>query len=243
LFNNRASTYGGAICNDIGATLSVSDSTFALNSAINGGAISSYGILTVSNSAFSENQAESPAAGYGGGIDNTPGAKATVVNSTFFSNTAHSGGGGISSNGTLTVTNSTLAYNNAPAGAGLHNGGTGTLRNTIVASNLGDANCGGMTSITDGGYNLESSDTCGFNAANNSLPSTNPLVGPFGNHGGSVWTVALLPGSPAIDAADDATCPSTDARSIRRPVGAHCDIGAFEWFNASHFISLPAVRR
>jgi hypothetical protein len=40
--------------------------------------------------------------------------------------------------------------------------------------------------------------------------------------------LALLPGSPAIDAGDDLTCPPADQRGVRRPQGAHCDIGAFE---------------
>ena len=41
-------------------------------------------------------------------------------------------------------------------------------------------------------------------------------------------THALLPGSPAIDAAADAACPATDQRGVARPQGAHCDVGAFE---------------
>ena len=38
----------------------------------------------------------------------------------------------------------------------------------------------------------------------------------------------MLSGSPAIDAGDDATCPSTDQRGSGRPFGPHCDVGAFE---------------
>jgi len=41
--------------------------------------------------------------------------------------------------------------------------------------------------------------------------------------------MALLAGSPALDAADSASCPATDQRGIPRPFGAGCDIGAFEW--------------
>ena len=40
--------------------------------------------------------------------------------------------------------------------------------------------------------------------------------------------MALLSGSTAIDAGDDAACPATDQRGVARPKGAHCDIGAFE---------------
>ncbi len=35
--------------------------------------------------------------------------------------------------------------------------------------------------------------------------------------------MALLPGSAAIDAGDDAVCPATDQRGITRPYGSHCN--------------------
>jgi hypothetical protein len=48
--------------------------------------------------------------------------------------------------------------------------------------------------------------------------------------------MALLPGSPAIDAADPAGAPVTDQRGIARPVGPAPDIGAYEY-------GLPPVLR
>jgi hypothetical protein len=45
-------------------------------------------------------------------------------------------------------------------------------------------------------------------------------------------TLALLPGSPALDAAGDTACATlaggVDGRGFARPQGAHCDLGAFE---------------
>ena len=42
--------------------------------------------------------------------------------------------------------------------------------------------------------------------------------------------MALLAGSPAIDAGDPAICGGIDQRGIARPQGTNCDIGAFEYF-------------
>ena len=55
----------------------------------------------------------------------------------------------------------------------------------------------------------------------------NPVLAPLGNYGGPTQTMALLPGSPAIDAGTSGPgIPATDQRGLGR-VGA-VDIGAFE---------------
>jgi len=95
----------------------------------NGGAISSNGTLTLTNSTFSGNSAT---CGNGGGIYNN--GTLTLTNSTFSGNSATGGsgydgdgsdgnggggsGGGIYNGGTLTVTNSTFSGNSATGGAG-----------------------------------------------------------------------------------------------------------------------------
>ena len=56
---------------------------------------------------------------------------------------------------------------------------------------------------------------------------TNPLLAPLGNYGGPTQTVALLPGSPAINAGTNGPgIPTTDQRGLGRVGGV--DIGAFE---------------
>ena len=59
--------------------------------------------------------------------------------------------------------------------------------------------------------------------------TTAGLVAPLADNGGPTLTVALLPFSPAIDAANTAAAPSTDQRGFPRPYGPAADIGADEY--------------
>jgi hypothetical protein len=222
---NSATLYdGGGIHNS--GTLTVTDSTFLGNSAGDwGGAISSYykgvagsATLTVTNSTFSGNSAAD-----GAGIFNDH--TGTLTNSTFSGNSATGPGGGIRNVGALTVTNSTISGNTAGSGDGISTGaGTTTLRNTIVAGNGAGENCDGP--IVDGGRNQQHpGTTCGATVA-----SGDPLLDPLGlqSNGGPTQTIALLPGSPAIDTAVAINCPPTDQRGVARPQGVSCDRGAYE---------------
>ncbi len=70
------------------------------------------------------------------------------------------------------------------------------------------------------------------NGTNHDLAGTagapiNPLLGSLTNNGGITMTMALLPGSPALDAGDD-TLTGTDQRGFSRKSGFHVDIGAYE---------------
>jgi hypothetical protein len=58
---------------------------------------------------------------------------------------------------------------------------------------------------------------------------TDPKLGPLANNGGPTLTMALLPGSPAIDAWNTSLSPSTDQRGFPRPIGLAADIGAFAY--------------
>ena len=82
--------------------------------------------------------------------------------------------------------------------------------------------------ITSLGHNLDSDGSCELSGTGD-LSSTDPLLGPLQDNGGPTFTHALLPGSPAIDAADDTAAPATDQRGIRRPQGRAGDIGAYEF--------------
>ena len=251
-FSSNVAHYGGGIYNNAG-TVNVADSHFGDNIASSdgwgGGILNKVGSLTVTNSSFMGNEAN-----IGGAIDtygDAPSkANVTVANSTFYGNSV-SASDGYSANGgaiensdssSLDVTNSTFIGNAAPdigsnngtlAASGIDNIGTVTLKNTILAYGDTGPNCnnnGGT--FTDGGGNLSDDGTCGFNLPS-SMNNTDPLVDLSGNYSGRTIFLALLPGSPAIDAGVDSTCAADpvngkDQRGITRPQGPHCDIGAFE---------------
>ena len=248
-FNTGNSTnQGGAIYN--GGTLTVVNSTFNNNVATQGGVIFNAGTLTVVNSTLSGNQA----IGKGGAIYNE--GTLTVVNSTLSGNSATTEGGAIFNNqsgrvGSMTILNSTISANSARMGGGIFNlpNSPATITNTLLAGNTGSLSgpdCGTQGNITSGGHNLIGNTAdCSITAGAGDLLGTaaapvNPLLGALGDHGGSTFTHALLPGSPARDAGDNAACASAltvnnlDQRGEFRPfngdgVGAAiCDIGAYE---------------
>ena len=71
-----------------------------------------------------------------------------------------------------------------------------------------------------------------------------PRLGHLENNGGPTFTMALLPGSPAIGAADPTTCGPTDQRGfvIAHDGDGHgCDIGAYEVFLPPKLKAAPTI--
>jgi PKD repeat protein len=233
---------GGGIHNQ--GTLNVTDSVFSGNGARygwgHGGAIfSAYGTVTVTNTTVSDNGAM-----FGSAIFNYQGTL-NVTNSTITNNV--SGGGGILNyNGTATLTNCTFSGNrhgafansygtttltnctfssNPEGGVIVDKGGTARLANTIVANSGEYNNCASHNEgLIIGSNGLADDESCGPGF----VTSSSILLSPLADNGGRTQTMALLPGSSAIDVGDDAVCPATDQRGVTRPQGAHCDIGAYE---------------
>jgi hypothetical protein len=209
LSNADSSANGGAIRNS--GTLTVSGVTFSGNHTSAGGAAilnGSAGTVTLSNSTLSNNRSDIWAAIY------NQGGTFTITNSTFAGNTNQQNYPGAAvfsgSNSVTNVTNCTLSQNTGLGGAVFQNGGaTGkvNLKNSIVSGNNGG-------------------DTSGITNLGNNLIGGTALLAALSNYGGPTQTMALLPGSPAINAGTSTGAPATDQRGINR-VGA-VDIGAFE---------------
>jgi len=235
--------YGAGIYNCPSSTLTLINTTVSRNSAEVGGAICNGGMLTIINSTFSGNVARKRR---GGAIANY--GTLIFTNSTLSGNSSRSKGdaGGIlngglfQSAGTLVINNSTLSGNTAGEGrgGGIFNvkGSTVVLQNSTVANNKG-GNCSGEGTLTSDGYNLSSDSTCNFNSTGD-LNDTDPKLGTLKNNGGPTKTLALLPGSPAIDTGNPGGCTDgqghllkTDQRGYPRPdkedTGG-CDRGAYE---------------
>ncbi len=230
-----------------GAMLMINDSTISGNHAdawSDGGGITvgsdccnPPGTLIINNSTFSGNSARK-----GGGIYNGGGI-VTITNSTFSGNGATQGGGIYSYGGTVTITNSTLSGNTATddwlSGAGIYESlSTVTLRNTIIANNVGVGNSCSPGGIINGGNNIDDGITCSWGSDSGSMSNTNPLLGTLADNGGFTQTFALLAGSPAINTGNDSICAADpvnnlDQRGIARPQGTHCDIGAYEYVDAT----------
>lgn len=219
---------GGGICNrsfPFGPDPidTVSDCYLAENSADAGGGIWNTGTMTVGNSTVSDNSG-----GQAGGILNS--GTLNVSNSTLAGNSCSSAGGGIVNHGTMTVSNSTVSGNSAGRGGGIFVlSGTLTVGNTILAGNT-SANSpdldGAIT--TNLGHNLIGNTEGGSGFVASDLLNVNPLLAPLGDYGGPTQTMPLLPGSPAVDAGDNALAPATDQRGVARGVNGTTDIGAFE---------------
>jgi len=116
-----------------------------------------------------------------------------------------------------------------------------TLKNTIIANSTGgDCSLEMISSINSASsHNLIEStgtDACGITASfggGSNIVGSDPALNALANNGGFTETMSLQAGSLAIDAGDTTTCNNApvsgkDQRGVTRPLGAGCDIGAYE---------------
>lgn len=166
----------------------------------------------------------------GGAMLNSDNSNPILENVTFYDNTSMDRGGAIFNWASSPVLrNVTFSGNSAAVGGAIYNDNNSnpSIVNGILYGDFGGEiyNNSGVALVT---YSIIKDGYSGIGNID-----VDPLLGPFQDNGGFTHTMELLPGSPAIDAGEDADCPSTDQRGVARPQGNHCDIGAFEVPQAS----------
>jgi hypothetical protein len=226
---------------NVAQTVTLNNSTVSGNSAyIYGGGIrnlstdTNNGTFTLNNSTVSGNSvSDFDFASYGAGIANygTLTLNNSTVSGNFTSNEDYgSGGGGISNSpgGTASLNNSTLSGNYA---GGIVNSGKLQTRNTIIADNTGGPDVwGNLGSL---GHNLIGNSSGGSGYADTDLLDVDAKLGPLQDNGGPTKTIALLAGSPALNAGDPDQLGAKDQRGVVRAGGVN--IGAYQ-ASASAFV-------
>ena len=216
--------YGGGIY--AGSNITISNClitnnvthTTAANAVASGIALTASSLVI--NSTIAYNVDSTTSSGYGA-IANGPvsGPSISVINSTIYGNrvTSLAGGeaNGLSWNGGIDLEN-TILYNNGSADANFYPI-YGLTMKSLIAGNI----------IYSGNDAIDSAK----------IWHVNPLLDSLGNYGGCTKTMALLPGSPAINSGVvDAQTPVTDQRGYYKD-GLR-DIGAFEFNGHNCFPSL-----
>jgi predicted outer membrane repeat protein len=241
--DNSASQSGGALYaydNDNVFYVTITGSTFSGNEALgsgggdgNGGAIWFDGLAVFSNTL-------------------------SITDSTIANNSAMCMGGGIwwsfDTGSTVDISYDTIVQNSVTdtdtdaGGGGIFIGSDGTQSqyvNDLIADNwrtmpgfsgeddVMDVN--GTFDPSTWSYNLVGSGagTTLVNGQNDNIIGSpaapiNPLVGPLQNNGGPTETMALLPGSAALNAGNPTGASATDQRGLPRVVNGQIDIGAYQ---------------
>lgn len=240
-FEQNQSPRGAAIHALEGGLVTIDASTFAENEATGtpawGGAINASGAntsVTVRRSTATRNRAK-----WGSFSHVELAATLTLENSTIYDNHATEAGALASPSGRYTVRDSTIAGNtvSSPTSAGIYLDAAAasfTLTNNLIVDNSivggAAADCyrkeaaGEVKSF--GGNALGDASNCAALFSPKDLLGATGKLDPAGlaDHGGLTKTVAILPGSAAIDLGNG--CTKEDQRGA--PRGEPCDAGAFE---------------
>lgn len=214
------------------------------------GIVNDNGVLNLNASTLSSNTNLAD----GGGLINRHGT-VVIVNSTLAENSSGRNGGGIANDGGLvTLNNATVADNVANAGlsggsgGGIFNDNSAStwLDDTVVAGNVALTgspplpafnDCAGAVFASYGFNLIYNTSGCIVNAAPGDQIGVAAKLGALQNNGGPTQTLALLPGSPAINAGDPAGCADVYGNLLRmdqrgdprlKSGDPRCDIGAYE---------------
>ena len=218
--NNAGFSGGGMYGYDFTGNLGVA--TFDSNTA----AVSAGGMTlvlsspTINNVTFSGNSAP-----YGGALG-IQGGTPLLHHITLTNNVAENSGGAIYLNDTaVEIKESIIWGNSAPSAPEIYLDTTSlvpTLINNVLKTGCPTASNCSAAILSD------------------------PMLGQLASHGSDLYgatppTIPLLFGSSAIDAGDDTVCSAFDQRNVERPLGDHCDIGAYE--SREFTISLDGINQ
>ena len=239
------SSVGSGAAVSTSAPLLVTSSTFIGASALaRGGAIVAYDTATIQDSYFEGNSASSGGAIAGDGAPSV----ISVMNSTFWGNSADDSGTGVYTynGGSLSVTASTFddSTTNSTSLIAVDGSASATLEGTILSKDdPNDSTCEGT--IGDSGGNLVTG-TCGAVpgtsvVSDDSLGLLPPALNQtYPTNTGTTPTIGLAPSSIAINHYENTTL-NADQRGVPRPQGALDDAGAYE-AGGIEFITPPASR-
>jgi hypothetical protein len=206
------------------------------------------GTLTLIDSTVAANRATGGNGGQGGFIDgNVPGGAG--------GNAGDATGGGVATLASqLSFRNSTVAFNTALGGhkglggSGARDGVDGTgvgggvyaffvesaqvAVSSLFAGNTADTNPDFVGTLTTVDHTLvangQGADGISNGVNGNIVGVGDPRLGPLADNGGPTLTVALLPGSPALNHGANPDGLATDQRGLPRVINGQVDIGAFE---------------
>ena len=245
---------GGAFFSDSVGDVQIISTTVDGNYSGNwgGGLYLNNQTVEIMNSTISNNTAVSG----GGGVEfDNPDTVASISNTTITGNTAQ-GGGGVRMQGmaSLTINQSTITQNTS-TGTSYDGGGiqlysqgqssmTLILSGTIVSENTSVNSANADIDVKDGGATIVDADHSLLGdgtvdsvvtlVGSGNVRSNAPGLGALADNGGLTKTMALLTGSPAIDAGPNPVATFTGngfdqrATPYLRVYGGQVDIGAFE---------------
>ncbi len=220
-----------------GGTVSIDNSTFSGNGSIGGrGGSGDY----CTDAPPTDPSADAPGGSGGlaaGGAVRVAAGTVVVRHSTLSGNGVNGGAGGDVGYGTVSGVN----------GVGTGGGISGGLQmyDTILAGNTtSDVDPDLDGSLTSLGHNLIGNSSGGSGFAATDLLNVDPRLGALQTNGGPTQTMALLAGSPAINAGDNTGAPAYDqrGRGFSRIVGGAIDIGAFEVQGSPMITMQPAAQ-
>ena len=123
-----------------------------------------------------------------------------------------------------------------PAQVNLEDGTLTSFGSVLALPSAGEINCFfDPPATTSQGYNFSDDASCGFTGTGDRENAGDPGLGALGYSGGLAPTQVPQTGSPLLDAIPVAACQTgvasgvtDDERSVTRPQGTGCDIGAVE---------------